>query len=145
MAQFRGVQADSQAGQLDQTTGGSNRKPSNLTPAMVDGESTCPKTKFGRSVSGSSHEKPNPTSSIEICHSQTRIHWDLARSRQDSSRSGQFSPSVLLHRFWPKPTLSNWPETEPNRVFGGWRRVRFPLTRSGRIGSELGTNPNQAN
>ena len=144
MALFRGVQVDSQAGQLDQTAWGSNRKPSNSTPAMVGGESTCPKTKFRGSVSRSSHEKPNPTSPIEIHHSQMQIHWYLARSRRDPSRSNQFSLSVLLLDF---DQNRHYPANlKPNQIVfsDGWRRVRFPVTQSGRVGSKLGTNPNQA-
>ena len=118
MALFRGVQADPHLGQPARPNRrGSNRKPSNPTPAMVSGESTCPKTEFDGSVCRSSHEKLNPTSPTEICHSQTQIRRDLARSQQDPSRSGQFSPLVLLHWFRPKLTLSSQLETEPNCVF----------------------------
>ena len=103
-------------------------------------------------------QKPNLAGRLAGLHMKNRIQ--LARSRSATLRRESIEIWLDLDKIRQDPASSprrccsidfdqnrHYPtDLKPNQtVFsGGWRRVRFPLTRSGRIGSELGTNPNQA-
>lgn len=139
MALFRGVQD----GQLDQTARGSNQKPSNPTLAMVGGKSTCLKTKFGGSVSGSSHENQIQLArsrSATLRRRSVKILLDLDEIHQDPASSPHRCCSISFDQ--NRHCLAI---LKPNQtVFSSnWRRVRFPVIWSGQIGFELGTNPTQ--
>ena len=131
---------------------GPNRKPSDPTLATVGDKSTCLEIESSGSVSGSSHEKLNPTDLTEIRYSHKQNLRDPAKSQWDPSRSGQISSrfrwdsassrrqccSIGLDQNWCCPI-----NLKSNRtVFSSSRRqVEFLVIQSGQVGSRLGTNP----
>ena len=76
----------------------------------------------------------------------TSSRLDPARSRLETSRFGQIStkvvaPSILTETDHCPTKLKPTPLVD----FGSWRWVSYPITRSCRVDSELGTNLTQTN